>query len=89
VKQPLRVPFGEIKVVRLVCKRENCGGVAEIPVTRLEALVGATLCPSCGQAFPVKALGGIAGLKALGISLTNLVGEQHFMVEFVVPDPGG
>src|SRR5436853_624933 len=53
----LKVSLSELETVRLVCKRENCGGVAEIPTARLEALVGSVQCPSCGQGFAIPQIG--------------------------------
>ncbi len=85
----LRIPIGELEVVRLVCSNQNCGGVAEIPVERLEALVGAVLCPSCGHGFPIKNVGAVGGLKALGMSMRNFTDQEQFILEFVVPDPNG
>jgi hypothetical protein len=32
----IKIPIEELGTVRLVCRRENCGGVAEIPVSGLE-----------------------------------------------------
>jgi hypothetical protein len=86
----LKIPLSELATIRLICKRQNCGGVAEIPVSRLVALVGQVTCPSCNQAFSVPVIGGpggLGGLKALGKSLENLAPTADMMVEFVVPAP--
>jgi hypothetical protein len=84
----LRVPLAELQTIRLVCKRENCGGVAEMPTTRLEALVGEVLCPSCGKPMAPKSVGAVAGFKALGMSLRNIEDQASFAVEFVIRIPG-
>lgn len=87
MKTTITIPVDELQTIRLVCKRANCGGVAEIPTSRLAGLVGQVECPSCHLAFVVKQIGGdgIGGLKALGVSLDNLIGTQDYEVEFVVP----
>lgn len=89
MKKNITIPVDELQTIRLVCKRPNCGGVAEIPTSRLADVVGQVECPSCHQAFVVKQVGGngIGGLKALGVSLDNLIGTQDYEVEFVVSAP--
>jgi len=87
IEKNLKVDLSELKIVRLVCDMANCGGVAEMPTDRLQGLTGQVLCPSCSQPFIVKAIGSIDGLKALGMSLQNLIGDSGFSVEFVVPTP--
>lgn len=87
VEKSIKIELAELAIIRLVCNRTDCGGVAEMPVARLSGLTGQVLCPSCNQAFPVKSIGSIGGLKALGVSLANLIGDPSFSVEFAVPDP--
>jgi len=82
----LKIPLRELETIRLVCQRENCGGVAEIPARRLEALVGQVQCPSCSQPFSIKHVGNISGLKALGMAVKNLTDENDFSVEFLLSD---
>ncbi len=83
----LRIPLEELETVRIACRNENCGGTVEIPVVRLDALVAAVLCPSCGHPFAVKQIGQLGGLRALGMALKNLVGNETFGAEFVIVDP--
>lgn len=85
----VKIPLDELTTVRLVCKRKSCGGVVEMPTSRLQALIGPPLCPSCQQPFVVKQVGSVGGLQALGMSLQNLIGGLDFSVEFVVPMPNG
>jgi len=86
MEKTLNISLNELDTIRLVCQQEDCGGVASMPVSRLEALTGAVLCPSCARAFKVEAIGAVGGLKALGMALRNLSGNE-LNVEFVVPDP--
>ncbi len=79
-----RIPLKKIQLIRLSCQRENCGGVAEIPTSRLEALVGEIQCPSCGRPYHINQVGSIGGLKALGMALRNLVNVEHLGTEFVI-----
>lgn len=81
----LRIPLTELQTIRLVCKRDNCGGVAEIPTMRLDAIVGQVRCPSCGQTFNAKQVGSMNALKGLGLVIKSLATEEGFAVEFVVP----
>ena len=88
----LKIPLSELATIRLVCKRQNCGGVAEIPVSRLRnsPSLDKWTCPSCNQAFSVPVIGGpggLGGLNALGKSLNNLARTADMTVEFVVPAP--
>ena len=82
----IKVPLDELQTIRFICKRQGCGGVVEFPTARLTGPVGLT-CPSCNQPFPVSQIGSIGGLRALGMAITNLTGNNDFEVEFVVPDP--
>jgi hypothetical protein len=86
----IKIPLEELITVRLVCGQDNCGGAVELPISRLEALTGAALCPSCNRAFAVKKIGGeqgIGGLKALGLAVSNLTGDKGFRVEFLIHAP--
>ncbi len=82
----LNLPLEDLGIIRLVCQQNDCGGIAEMPVSRLEALTGGILCPSCSRPFDVKQVGSIGGLKAVGISLSNLLNNANFKVEFVIRD---
>lgn len=86
MKKTITIPVQELQTIRLVCKRPNCGGVAEFPTSKLAAAVGLE-CPSCHQAFVAKQIGGISGLKALGMGIDSVSGDPNYEVEFVVPAP--
>lgn len=89
MEKTLKVPLSELRTVRLVCNRADCGGVAELPTDRLDGLTGAVSCPSCGHALTPRTIGSISGLKALGMTLKSLAGEPGFSVEFVLLAPVG
>jgi hypothetical protein len=86
-EKTIKIPCDELQTIRFVCRRQNCGGVVEFPTNRLGAIVGQLVCPSCNQAFQMSAVGGVGGLRALGLALENVVGKNDFRAEFVIPSP--
>jgi len=83
----IKIPLGELRTVRFVCVRQNCGGVAEIPVERLGSLPGAVQCPSCNTAFKFKPVGAVDALKGLGMVLASISDGEGVSVEFLIDDP--
>lgn len=83
----IKIPVSELSSVRLICQHKDCGGVAEIPSRRLEALTGENIpCPSCGRAFKLNKVADVGGLKALGMMLTALNSSES-RLEFVISNP--
>jgi hypothetical protein len=80
----LKIPLKELKIVRLACQEENCGGAIEFPVGRLEGLTGTMTCPSCNCSWVIDKVGEVPGYKALGMALNNLARLKGAKVEFVV-----
>lgn len=79
------VPLSDLKTVRIVCNRNACGGVIELPVVNT-AHVHTTKCPKCGDLFA-----SVAGGESPYVRLAQVLGEfkhmaQHVGVEFVIPD---
>jgi hypothetical protein len=81
--------LSELRFIRLRCKKANCGGVAELPVGRLQAMTGICRCPSCGEQFLTrqgKFHRDVDSLAAFGIAIGELSSSEAFDVEFVIPD---
>ena len=42
--------LSELKIIRLICKRQSCGGVIEVPVDKISPeKFDAPKCPLCGH----------------------------------------
>jgi hypothetical protein len=83
------VPLAELRAFRVVCPREDCGGVTEVTVERLRARFETAACPVCGHNIVPNARG--SGHNAI-YRLAKLIEEFHTIgaaaaVEFVIPDP--
>ncbi len=44
-----RFLVGELKTLRIVCKRERCGAVTELSIAALAEKEDAIKCPGCGE----------------------------------------
>lgn len=74
-ERTLRIPLAELATVRLVCLRQDCGGVSEFPSHRLSGLAGgAILCPSCNHPLAIPTFPGsqMSALRVLGTALNTL-----------------
>ena len=76
--------LSDIKTVRLVCKRDGCGGIVEVPLRKLE-LVKFKSCMVCGLPYfddPTSE----ACLHTFFQSVAMLQAEwKHLEIEFVQP----
>jgi hypothetical protein len=87
-KRLISVPISDLTTVRLTCRRNNCGGVSELPVFRLIDPVFFK-CPLCQQDLRRSSHSNLASdpLSILSTAITGLNGmEQNLGVEFLIPD---
>ena len=47
----LKVRLDELTTVRIVCGRQNCGGVIEVPTSKLVGMQWDVKCPVCSKPF--------------------------------------
>ena len=87
VEKTIKIPLSELRIIRFVCLRKGCSGVAEMHLDRLLGFTGSLVCPCCGKEHMVKQVGAVGGLMAFAMSHGNLTNNQEFSVEFVVPMP--
>jgi hypothetical protein len=85
------VPLSDLTTVRLTCKQNNCGGVAEMPTERL-ADNTFFKCPLCGadlrRSTKMNTADDPLSLLARAIKEVGSMGNQ-LDVEFVIPDGTG
>lgn len=80
--------LSELATVRVICKNPTCGGVVELPVSRLSAQHGNTICHICGANFQTHLSNEPNPFTALAVAFQQI--KQHadkMDVEFVVPEP--
>jgi hypothetical protein len=80
--------IGDLKIVRVICRKNECGGVIEVPVDKL---AGATLfeCPICRQVIHPHNTNPLIPLGKAINDLSNEAFRKEFDVEFVLPDTTG
>jgi hypothetical protein len=85
-KKLLEILLSELKIIRLVCAKQGCGGIAEIPIGKLIS-VPHLGCPVCGQSFNVNIPneGFPLAILCQGINFLNAQSDK-FQVQFVIPD---
>jgi hypothetical protein len=80
----------ELTIVRLVCTKNECGGVIEVPMKALAIGGKEFSCPGCRERFNTmlaKALETLEPLTMLGCAAQCLEGQNaRFKVQFVLPD---
>ena len=84
----LRFLLTELKTVRVICKRKDCGAVTELPVERLEHAFREFKCPLC-RAKIRNAPGEEDVFDLLGRAVRKLHEPQvreRIAIEFVLPD---
>jgi hypothetical protein len=83
----LKILVGELKLVRLVCTKSDCGAVAEVTI---EQLTGGKepACPICHTSYQTTMPGGgLDALTMMAVGLQTLAkASERFTVEFVLPD---
>lgn len=77
-KNLLEVSSTELQTARIKCVRNDCGGIVEVPVSKLGR---AFKCPLCSEDFHTKPL---AALRDTLEELGQL--SKYFSVSFVIPD---
>lgn len=84
-KRLYSVPMAALQTARVTCRRNDCGGVAEVPVAKLYKVASAK-CPACGEDFyfGTDNPNPLSRLRAVLDELGQL--KQYVTVEFVVPD---
>jgi hypothetical protein len=91
VAKVLRVPLSETTVVRLTCGKDDCGGVVEVPLSKL---AGLRFCPVCGKGVDKAQTPTSAALDNIYLALSEVLRAaaslKGLKVEFVaeVPDAG-
>jgi len=73
--------IGELKVVRLICKQNNCGAIAEIDVAKLSKRKSFA-CPCCKVSYEDSPDG---PLFRLGRAIAEIENNAELDVEFVLP----
>jgi hypothetical protein len=86
----LRFLLSELKLVRLLCKKDGCvGGVVELPLNRLTVIRGG--CPLCGNPFhltmPAQEFTNPLTMFAKSAEWLEMQ-RDNFAVEFVLKDNG-
>ena len=81
----------KLKAVRLVCKRDGCGGVVEVPVAKLVRFEADLRCPGCGKnsQYEVPDVGR-NHLLLLGLALqTAAAHAKESDIEFIIHEESG
>ena len=84
----MSVPISDLTTVRLTCRLNKCGGVSELPVSRLADPVYFK-CPLCQQDLRRSSQTAAANdpLTILGTVVESLRGmEANLGIEFLIPD---
>jgi hypothetical protein len=84
----MSVPISDLTTVRLTCKRNQCGGVSELPVTRLADPIFFK-CPLCQQDLRRSSQSSVTNdpLTILSTVVAALKGmENNLAIEFLIPD---
>jgi hypothetical protein len=79
--------LSELKIVRIICKRNECNGIIELPTSELRRASSAK-CPKCGDdfisnGFDPNVLGDLD--KAIEAA-TCEKSARKFQIEFVIED---
>ena len=96
-KKLLSFLLSELSTIRLICKNQGCGAVAEMSLQDLATLTHAggkatDLCAFCGQPFSLKSRQAAPAPAPLW-QLAQAVAQMRYIeslvdVEFVLPDDG-
>lgn len=80
--------LSELKTVRVICPRKECGSITEVSIDRLRAKFEFASCPVCNHDILPAAGGPNNPLHRLAKAIDELqsvgVGDH---IEFVLPDP--
>lgn len=89
--------LNELTLVRIRCTMQGCSaGVVELPIDKVRGGQTSIVCPVCGAVFKRKQTG--AGVVSAGAleTLANAIAtakaeaaNEHFEIEFVIPDGNG
>ena len=73
----------ELTVIRILCKKEGCGGIVEMPTEKLKGRQD-IWCPLCRTEFNVLS-DGHSAFASLGQSIGDLTRMKDCDLEFVIP----
>ena len=79
----MRVPFLDIKNVRIVCQGTDCGKIVELPIAELRDDRVKSKCQFCGNSFSIGERHPLYELWRAHDHLTEIASRMH--VEFVIP----
>ncbi len=80
--------LSELKTVRVICPRKECGAVTEVTVEQLGLRFDREpACPVCKHGFPVAGLAAGSPFSRLADAVRDLSVGGAAAVEFVLPDP--
>lgn len=82
--------LSELQVMRLVCQREDCGGVMEFRIDRADDRLKRPSCPLCKTTLVQEDVGYTNALGRLVDEIRKLaVLTPTVQIEFVLPDTSG
>jgi hypothetical protein len=78
--------LSELKTVRVICKRDGCGMIYELPVAELETRFKNMTCPACKNLLGHGNENGFAWLSAAVRAFATV--KDWVELEFVLKDDG-
>ena len=81
--------LSELKTVRVICQRKECGAVTEVTLDRMQARFAQAACPVCNHDLLPPFSGADNPLTRLAKAVRELQDAavtEKVQIEFVVPD---